>query len=243
MTDNDRRMVAIHEGGHAIVSHVLPEADDVHLVTIVPRGRTGGHTLSLPSTEDEFTMQNQLMAEIATLMGGHAAEKLVLGEYSVGSTSDLQRATELCRRMVTMFGMSDEIGPVYLDNDQEVFVGMEFGQSRGYSEETAARIDAEVKKLCQQCYDMAVKALTENREKLELLTEALLKHETLSRQEFVTLMETGVIPEITSANKPRSLHEILEESKAQEAAEAPAGENAAEDGHKPDEEIVKENEA
>ena len=243
VTDNDRRMVAIHEGGHAIVSHVLPEADDVHLVTIVPRGRTGGHTLSLPSTEDEFTMQNQLMAEIATLMGGHAAEKLVLGEYSVGSTSDLQRATELCRRMVTMFGMSDEIGPVYLDNDQEVFVGMEFGQSRGYSEETAARIDGEVKKLCQQCYDMAVKALTENREKLELLTEALLKHETLSRQEFVTLMETGVIPEITSANKPRSLHEILEESKAQEAAEAPAEENAAEDGNKPDEEIVKEDEA
>ena len=243
VTDNDRRMVAIHEGGHAIVSHMLPEADDVHLVTIVPRGRAGGHTLSLPSTEDEFTMQNQLMAEIATLMGGHAAEKLVLGEYSVGSTSDLQRATELCRRMVTMFGMSDEIGPVYLDNDQEVFVGMEFGQSRGYSEETAARIDAEVKKLCQQCYDMAVKALTENREKLELLTEALLKHETLSRQEFVTLMETGVIPEITSANKPRSLHEILEESKAQEAAEAPAGENAAEDGNKPDEEIVKEDEA
>ena len=243
VTDNDRRMVAIHEGGHAIVSHMLPEADDVHLVTIVPRGRTGGHTLSLPSTEDEFTMQNQLMAEIATLMGGHAAEKLVLGEYSVGSTSDLQRATELCRRMVTMFGMSDEIGPVYLDNDQEVFVGMEFGQSRGYSEETAARIDAEVRKLCQQCYDMAVKALTENREKLDLLTEALLKHETLSRQEFVTLMETGVIPEITSANKPRSLHEILEESKAQEAAEAPAEENAAEDGNKPDVEIVKEDEA
>ncbi len=243
VTDNDRRMVAIHEGGHAIVSHVLPEADDVHLVTIVPRGRTGGHTLSLPSTEDEFTMQNQLMAEIATLMGGHAAEKLVLGEYSVGSTSDLQRATELCRRMVTMFGMSDEIGPVYLDNDQEVFVGMEFGQSRGYSEETASRIDAEVKKLCQQCYDMAVKALTENREKLDLLTEALLKHETLSRQEFVSLMETGVIPEITSANKPRSLHEILEESKAQEDAEASVEENAAADGNKPDEEIVKKDEA
>ena len=230
VTENDRRMVAIHEGGHAIVSHVLPEADDVHLVTIVPRGRTGGHTLSLPSTEDEFTMQNQLMAEIATLMGGHAAEKLVLGEYSVGSTSDLQRATEMCRRMVTMFGMSEELGPVYLDNDQEVFVGMEFGQSRGYSEETAAKVDAEVKKLCQQCYDMAVQTLTENREKLDLLTEALLKHETLSRQEFTTLMETGEMPEITSEGKPRSLHEILEESKAEDAAEEkPAGEEKSED--------------
>lgn len=215
VTDNDRRMVAIHEGGHAIVSHVLPDADDVHLVTIVPRGRTGGHTLSLPNSEDEFTMQNQLMAQIATLMGGHAAEKLVLGEFSVGSTSDLQRATELCRRMVTMFGMSDEIGPVYLDNDQEVFVGMEFGQSRGYSEETAARIDAEVKALCQKCYDIAIKTLTDNRDKLDLLTEALLQHETLSRQEFNTLMETGEMPEITSEGKPRSLHDILEESKAE----------------------------
>ena len=122
--------------------------------------------------------------------------------------------------MVTMFGMSEELGPVYLDSDQEVFVGMEFGQSRSYSEETAARIDAEVKKLCQQCYDMAVQALTENRDKLDLLTEALLQHETISRQEFVTLMDTGVMPEITAANKPRSLHEILEESKTEaEAAE------------------------
>ncbi len=216
VTDRDRRMVAIHEGGHAIVSHVLPEADEVHLVTIVPRGRTGGHTLALPSSEDEFTMQNQLMQEVATAMGGHAAEKLVLGEYSVGSTSDLQRATEMCRRMVTMFGMSEEVGPVYLDNDQEVFVGMEFGQSRGYSEETAAKIDAEVKKLCQQCYDMAVKALEENRDKLDLLTEALLQHETISRQEFVALMETGVMPEISGEGKPRSLHEILEDSKAEE---------------------------
>ena len=229
VTDNDRRMVAIHEGGHAIVSHVLPEADDVHLVTIVPRGRTGGHTLALPNSEDEFTMQNQLMQEVATAMGGHAAEKIVLGEYSVGSTSDLQRATEMCRRMVTMFGMSEAVGPVYLDSDQEVFVGMEFGQSRGYSEETAAKVDAEVKRLCQECYDMAVKALMDNRDKLDLLTEALLKHETLSRQEFVTLMDTGVMPEITAANKPRSLHEILEESKAEEKLAEDGNNSPAED--------------
>ncbi len=216
VTERDRRIVAIHESGHAIVAHTLPEAADVHLVTIVPRGRSGGHTQFLPNNEDEMTMQNQLLQEIASLMGGHAAEKLVLGEFGVGSTSDLQRATEMCRRMVTMFGMSEEIGPVYLDSEQEVFVGMEFGQSRGYSEETAAKVDTEVKKLCQQCYDMAIKALSDNRDKLDLLTEALLKHETISRQEFVTLMETGEIPEITDAGKPRSLHEILEGSKAEE---------------------------
>ena len=228
VTERDRRIVAIHEGGHAIVAHTLPDAADVHLVTIVPRGRTGGHTQFLPNTEDEMTLQSQLMAQVAASMGGHAAEKLVLGEFGTGATADLQHATEMCRRMVTMFGMSEELGPVYLDSDQEVFVGMEFGQSRGYSEETAARIDAEVKKLCQQCYDMAVKALTDNRDKLDLLTEALLKHETISRQEFVSLMETGVIPEISNANKPRSLHEILEESKAEEKTEEAAEEKAGE---------------
>ena len=232
VTERDRRIVAIHEGGHAIVAHCLPDAADVHLVTIVPRGRSGGHTQYLPNTEDEMTMQSQLMAQVAASMGGHAAEKLVLGEFGTGATSDLQHATELCRRMVTMFGMSEEIGPVYLDSDQEVFVGMEFGQSRGYSEATAARIDTEVKKLCQQCYDMAVKALTENRDKLDLLTEALLQHETISRKEFVTLMDTGVMPEITDAGKPRSLHEILEESKVEAEQAEPVkaeGEAAAED--------------
>ena len=227
VTERDRRIVAIHEAGHAIVAHTLPDAADVHLVTIVPRGRTGGHTQFLPNTEDEMTMQSQLMAQVAASMGGHAAEKIVLGEFGTGATGDLQHATEMCRRMVTMFGMSEELGPVYLDSDQEVFVGMEFGQSRGYSEETAARIDAEVKRLCQQCYDMAVQALTENRDKLDLLTEALLKHETLSRQEFVALMDTGVMPEITNANKPRSLHEILEQAKEENPAEEKSGENEA----------------
>ncbi len=219
VTERDKRIVAIHEGGHAIVGHMLPDADDVHLVTIVPRGRTGGHTLSLPSGEDEMSLKPQLMADVAMLMGGHAAEKLVLGEFGTGATSDLQRATELCRRMVTMFGMSDTIGPVYLDSDQEVFGGMAFGQTRPFRDETAAKGDAEVKRLCEECYNTALRVLTENRDRLELLTEALLQYETISRKEFVELMETGVIPEITDAGKPRSLHDILAESEAQQGAE------------------------
>ena len=141
VSERDRRMVAVHEGGHAIVGHFIPEADDVHLVTIVPRGQAAGHTLSLPGKENDLMTQSQLMARVAVALGGHAAEARGLGEFSTGATSDLKHATELCRRMVTQFGMSEEIGPVYLDNDQEVFVGMEFGQSRGYSEEVAARID------------------------------------------------------------------------------------------------------
>lgn len=148
--------------------------------------------------------KSQLMARIAGLLGGHAAEQLGLGEFSTGATSDLQRATDLCRRMVTQFGMSEKLGPVYLDSDQEVFVGMEFGQSRGYSEEVAAKIDAEVRRLLDEAYDMALAAITDHRERFDALVEALLKLDTVSRREFVALMETGEIPEGLEDDKPRA---------------------------------------
>ena len=209
VTERDRRMVAIHESGHAVVEHFIPGSDEVHLVTIVPRGQAAGHTLSLPSEENDLMTQSQLMARIAGLLGGHAAEQLGLGEFSTGATSDLQRATELCRRMVTQFGMSDKIGPVYLDSDQEVFVGMEFGQSRGYSEEVAARIDAEVRRLLDEAYAMAVKAISDHRDRFDALVDALLKMDTVSRKEFRALMETGEIPEgLEDDDKPRAAADI-----------------------------------
>ncbi|MGN0779212.1 MAG: ATP-dependent zinc metalloprotease FtsH [Aristaeellaceae bacterium] len=209
VTERDRRMVAIHESGHAVVEHFIPGSDEVHLVTIVPRGQAAGHTLSLPSEENDLMTQSQLMARIAGLLGGHAAEQLGLGEFSTGATSDLQRATELCRRMVTQFGMSEKIGPVYLDSDQEVFVGMEFGQSRGYSEEVAARIDAEVRRLLDEAYAMAIKAITDHRDRFDALVAALLKMDTVSRKEFRALMETGEIPEgMQDDDKPRAAADI-----------------------------------
>ena len=209
VTERDRRMVAIHESGHAVVEHFIPGSDEVHLVTIGPRGQAAGHTLSLPSEENDLMTQSQLMARIAGLLGGHAAEQLGLGEFSTGATSDLQRATELCRRMVTQFGMSDKIGPVYLDSDQEVFVGMEFGQSRGYSEEVAARIDAEVRRLLDEAYAMAVKAISDHRDRFDALVDALLKMDTVSRKEFRALMETGEIPEgLEDDDKPRAAADI-----------------------------------
>ena len=209
VTERDRRMVAIHESGHAVVEHFIPGSDEVHLVTIVPRGQAAGHTLSLPSEENDLMTQSQLMARIAGLLGGHAAEQLGLGEFSTGATSDLQRATELCRRMVTQFGMSDKIGPVYLDSDQEVFVGMEFGQSRGYSEEVAARIDAEVRRLLDEAYAMAVKAISDHRDRFDARVDALLKMDTVSRKEFKALMETGEIPEgLEDDDKPRAAADI-----------------------------------
>ena len=214
VSERDRRMVAVHEGGHAIVGHFIPGADDVHLVTIVPRGQAAGHTLSLPGEENDLMTQSQLMARVAVALGGHAAEARGLGEFSTGATSDLKHATELCRRMVTQFGMSEEIGPVYLDNDQEVFVGMEFGQSRGYSEEVAARIDQEVRRLLDEGYAMALKAIDDHRERFDQLVAALLAHDTLSRAEFVGLMETGVVPVVEDDDKPRPAAAIPVEPEA-----------------------------
>ena len=216
--ERDRRHTAIHEVGHAIVAHVLPQAEDVHLVTIVPRGVSAGHTLTLPDKEYDNLTQSQLTARIAVMLGGRAAEEVAIGEFETGALSDLQHATSLCRRMVTQFGMSEKIGPVCLDEEQEVFVGNSYGRSSSYSGKTAALIDEEIKRIAEECYAEAVRVLRENRDKLDLLTEALLQHETISRQEFVAMMDTGVMPEITTANKPRSLHEILEQGKAEETS-------------------------
>ncbi|MBQ6289935.1 MAG: ATP-dependent zinc metalloprotease FtsH [Clostridia bacterium] len=218
VNEKDRRMVAIHEGGHAIIGHLLEGCDEVHLITIVPRGQAAGHTLALPAEEHDNMSRSQLYDQITMMLGGHAAEEVGLGEIYTGSSSDLKRATEICRKMVTQFGMSDNIGTIYLGSDQEVFVGMEFGQSREYSEEIAAKIDREVASILARCYEKAKKILTDNLDKLETLTQALLEQETLNRAEFVSLMETGEMPEASKEDKPRTAEEIIRESK--EAFEA-----------------------
>ena len=219
VNEKDRRMVAIHEGGHAIVGHLLEGCDEVHLITIVPRGQAAGHTLALPAEEHDNMSRSQLLDQITMMLGGHAAEEVGLGEIYTGSSSDLKRATEICRKMVTQFGMSDNIGTIYLGSDQEVFVGMEFGQSREYSEEIAAKIDREVASILASCYEKAKKILSDNKDKLETLAQALLAQETLNRAEFVALMETGTVPEGLDNDKPRTTAEILEQEKPAEAPE------------------------
>ena len=220
VNEKDRRMVAIHEGGHAIVGHMLEGCDEVHLITIVPRGQAAGHTLALPAEEHDNMSRSQLLDQITMMLGGHAAEEVGIGEIYTGSSSDLKRATEICRKMVTQFGMSDNIGTIYLGSDQEVFVGMEFGQSREYSEEIAAKIDREVASILAKCYEKAKEILRDQKDKLELLTQALLEQETLNRAEFVSLMETGTIGDDLGQDKPRTTAEILKET----PAETPAAE-------------------
>ena len=246
VNEKDRRMVAYHEGGHAIVGHLLPGCDDVHLITIVPRGMAAGHTLALPAEEHDNLSRTQLTDQLAMMLGWHAAEEVALGEIYTGSSSDLKRATEICRKMVTQFGMSDEIGTIYLGSDQEVFVGMEFGQTREYSEEVAARIDREVSRILEAAYARAKEILQQNRGKLDMLVDALIAQETLNRAEFVALMDEGKMPDGSDADKPRSLDQILgKDRKAEsrtgetettestdETAETPAGsEHALPEGY------------
>ena len=240
VNEKDKRMVAYHEGGHAIIGHLLAGCDEVHLITVVPRGQAAGHTLALPAEEHDNVSRTQLVDQITMMLGGHAAEEVALGEIYTGSSSDLKRATELCRKMVTQFGMSENIGTIYLGSDQEVFVGMEFGQSREYSEEIAAKIDREVASILNQCYEKAKKILTENLDKLHALVEALIRYETLNRAEFLSVMETGTVDERLGKDKPRTTAQVLEEAKDVLAAEEKermerSEENAAEQNGEDDE--------
>ena len=190
VTEADKRLVACHEAGHAIVGELLPGCDKVHLVTIMPRGGSGGHTLLLPEQESDFTTREQLLDFVTMALGGYAAEGLVMGQVSTGASSDIKRATETCRRMVMQYGMSEDMGPVWLGGEQsEVFVAMEYGQQNStYSEDVAARIDAEVQRKMNDALARAREILTENRDRLDGLSALLMEKETIDRAQFEAFM-------------------------------------------------------
>ena len=187
--EEDRKLVAYHEAGHAIVGHYLPLCDDVHTITVVPRGGAGGFTLSLPSKELDNISRNQLLQRTAMSLGGHAAEKLIFQDIYTGAQSDLQQATGICRAMVTRYGMSEKIGTIFLDSEQEVFLGNSFAQNRDYSEQTAAAVDREVSDLLRSCYELAMNTLKEHQDKLVGLAQLLIEKETLSREDFVAFID------------------------------------------------------
>lgn len=186
--EEDRRIVAYHEAGHALIHYYLPLCDDVHTVTVVPRGAAGGFTLSLPEKEFDMQSKESLLQLISAMMGGHAANKLIEGDIYTGAQSDLQRATDIARQMVTKLGMSENIGTVYLGSDQEVFVGMEFGHSREFSEEWASKIDNEVSRILKERYDVAYNILSEHIDDLHELAKLLIEKETIGREEFEAFM-------------------------------------------------------
>ena len=186
---HERKLTAYHEAGHAILHHCLAGVDAVHQVTIIPRGKAGGMTISLPAEDRGYYSKRYMEEEIASLLGGRVAEAIALGDISTGASNDIQRATDMARRMVTVYGMSDKLGAVCFDSgNDEVFIGRSMAQAKNYSEEVAAKIDAEVKAIIDSAYRRCETVLTEHRDALERVAQCLLEKETISGEEFAEVM-------------------------------------------------------
>lgn len=183
-------LTAYHEAGHAIVSSLLPDTDPVHMITIIPRGGAGGFTAYIPEEERNYMTKRQMEHRLITLLGGRAAEATVLDDISTGASNDIERATKIARSMVTHYGMSDKLGPMtYGQDDEEVFMGRDFGRTRNYSEEVAAEIDKEMKRIINDAYETAVGLLERHKPALHGIAKALLEKETLNDDEFREVFE------------------------------------------------------
>ena len=192
VTELDRKLVACHEAGHALVAFMLPGTDPVQEVSIIPRGMAGGYTQRLPSEEIHYLTKTKLMDDIAVSMGGHVAERILLGDISTGSTSDLKHASDIARRMITEYGMSDELGPIYLAGDKEIFVGGSFGHTREYTEQLASKIDSEIHKLLDISEKRATEIVSSNMAKLQKIIDLLLDKEKITGEEFANVLKEPV---------------------------------------------------
>ena len=207
VSEKDRKLTAYHESGHAIVAHLLPHADPVHKVTIIPRGAAGGYTMMLPTEEQNYKTKSQLLADIRVALGGRMAEALILDEISTGASGDLQSVTNTARAMVTRWGMSDELGPIVFGEQQEqVFLGKNLGHERNYSEEIAAKIDAEIHRIVEEAYKDVTKLLSDNEKFLHDMANALLEEETIDAKAVDNLYKYGT----TKAPETEEPKEALE---------------------------------
>ncbi len=187
ITESDKRITAYHESGHAIVAKLMKHCDDVHEVSIIPRGMAAGYTITLPENDDNHMTKGKLLDDIAMMLGGRAAEELVIKDISTGASNDIQRATQLARRMVTEWGMSESIGNMYLGTSEEVFLGRDYQAHLNYSEEVAAKIDEEVKTIIDTQYQVALNILKENRSIMDAMVKALYEKETIYEDEINAL--------------------------------------------------------
>ncbi len=219
ISDKEKRLTAYHEGGHTVVGMLLEHTDPVHKVTIIPRGRAGGYTLSLPKEDKYYATRSEMLDELKVLLGGRVAEALVLKEISSGASNDLQRATALARQMICEYGMSENIGPVTFGHRQDqVFLGRDIARDKDYSEEVAAEIDKEVRSFMEDAYAATEKLLNEHLDTLHVIAQALIERETLEEEEIKQLVEYGHI--LTAEEKL-----YLQQKK--EAEEAAVQENVA----------------
>jgi len=190
MPEEERRNTAYHESGHAIVARLLPGTDPVHKVTIIPRGRALGVTVQLPEQDRYSYNRDYLLNNIAVLFGGRIAEELFMNQMTTGASNDFKRATEMARRMVTEWGMSNELGPMtYSENEGEVFLGRSVTTHQAISDETMRKVDKEIRRIIDEQYHLARKLLEDNRDKVEAMTKALLEWETLDAEQIKDIME------------------------------------------------------
>ncbi|HJV08804.1 MAG TPA: ATP-dependent zinc metalloprotease FtsH [Acidimicrobiales bacterium] len=193
MSDNEKRVIAYHEGGHALVGHALPDADPIHKISIIARGRALGWTLALPTEDKYLTSRHALRDQLAMLLGGRTAEELIFEDPTTGAANDIERATQIARAMVTEYGMSDEIGPQQLgQKNGEVFLGREIGHQPNYSDQVAANIDSEVRRLIDEAHSEAAEIIIEHRNVLDRLADALIEKETLDTPEVMAIL--GDVP-------------------------------------------------
>ena len=248
ISDKEKRLTAYHEGGHTIVGMLLEHTDPVHKVTIIPRGRAGGYTLSLPKEDKYYATRSEMLDELKVLLGGRVAEALVLKEISSGASNDLQRATQLARQMICEYGMSENIGPVTFGHRQDqVFLGRDIARDKDYSEEVAAEIDKEVRSFMEDAYAATEKLLSDNIDKLHVIAKALMEKETLEEEEINQLVKYGHI--LTAEEKLQLVQQSVVDEEATAApvaeadakAEAPAAEaDAPKSAVNADEEAPKE---
>ncbi len=221
VTEKERKLTAYHESGHAIVTYNCPTQDKVHQVSIIPRGGAGGFTLSLPEKDVMYMTKKEMEENICTLLAGRVAESLMLDDISTGASNDIERATKIARAMVTRYGFSERLGTMIYGKDQnEVFLGMEMTQDRGYSEEVAATIDQEVRRIIDTAQAKAVQILEENKELLEKLSQYLLEFEKIDGEVFQRLMDgTNTLEELIAETNEANAVKAEKQKRAQEAAQ------------------------
>ncbi len=231
VSERTRKLTAYHEAGHAVSAWYLPHHDPVQLVTIIPRGPTGGLTMYLPDEDQDDVSRNEMFESIVSSLGGRIAEQMKMDDISTGASADIQHATEIAHAMVTKYGMSDRLGTVRYGDDGEVFVGMSYGRTKSYSEQTAGQIDEEIKSIIDRAYNKCGEILTAHEDKLEAVAAFLLQHETMSRLQFNACMKGEPIPE----NESESIFDRFAEMEAaeQQTKDTAAPEIPSHDAEKP----------
>ena len=200
ITEKEKRLTAYHEAGHAITTYYSPTQDPVHEVSIIPRGAAGGYTMSLPEHDKSYMGKKEMEENIVTLLGGRVAESLILDDISTGASNDIERATKLARSMVTRYGFSEKLGPiVYGQDDGEIFLGRDLGTTRNYSEEVAAEIDGEIRRIIGSAYASARTILSEHIDQLHMIAQYLIRNEKINGSTFIQLMKGELIPDTTDA--------------------------------------------